>query len=142
MVLVVKNPSANAGDARNVDSIPGLGRSPGVANGNPHQYSCLRNPMDLQTGGLQVHRVAELDMAECAHTHIYILVHFTFAELCEVGLNIRRIKFVLYGQFFMQKPIEFMPPDRKYFQELNFLLISRMQLSSSKKKVQHGVEQA
>ena len=71
-------------------------------------------------------RVAELDMAERAHTHFYILVHFTFAELCEVGLNVRRIKFVLYGQFFMQKPIEFMPPDRKYFQESNFLLISRM----------------
>ena len=28
------------------DSIPGLGRCPGEGNGNPHQYSCLENPMD------------------------------------------------------------------------------------------------
>ena len=27
-------------------SIPGLGISPGEGNGNPHQYSCLENPMD------------------------------------------------------------------------------------------------
>ena len=40
---VVKNPPASAGDA---DSIPGSGRSPGVGNGNPLQYSCLGNPMD------------------------------------------------------------------------------------------------
>ena len=40
---VVKNLPANSGDARDVDSIPGLGRSPGVGNGNPLQYSCLEN---------------------------------------------------------------------------------------------------
>ena len=38
MVLVVKNPPANAGDARDTGSIPGSGRSPGVRNGNPLQY--------------------------------------------------------------------------------------------------------
>ena len=43
MVLVVKNPPANAGDQ---SSIPGLGRSPGEGNGNSLQYSCLGNPMD------------------------------------------------------------------------------------------------
>ena len=37
---VVKNPPANAGD---MDSISGLGRSPGGGNGNPLQYSCLGN---------------------------------------------------------------------------------------------------
>ena len=37
---------ANAGDARYVGSIPGLGRSLGVGNGNPLQYSCLENSMD------------------------------------------------------------------------------------------------
>ena len=41
MVLVVKNPPANAGDVRNSSSIPGSGKSPGVGNGNPPQYSCL-----------------------------------------------------------------------------------------------------
>ena len=39
-------PPANAGDARDVGSIPGLGRSPGGRNGNPLQYSCLEIPMD------------------------------------------------------------------------------------------------
>ena len=45
-VLLVKNPPANAGDARDVSSIPGLGRSPGEENGNPFQYSGLENSMD------------------------------------------------------------------------------------------------
>ena len=40
---MVKNPPANAG---NMGSIPGSGRSPGEGNGNPLQYSYLRNPMD------------------------------------------------------------------------------------------------
>ena len=43
---VVKKPPANAEDAREVGSIPGLGRSPGVGNDNPLQYSCLENSMD------------------------------------------------------------------------------------------------
>ena len=43
---MVKNPSANAGDVRVVDSIPLSGRSPGKGKGNPLQYSCLKNPMD------------------------------------------------------------------------------------------------
>ena len=46
MVLVIKNPPANAGDSRDVGSIPDGGRSPGEGNGNPLQYSCLENPMD------------------------------------------------------------------------------------------------
>ena len=45
VMLVVKNPPANAGDTRDVGSIPGSGRSPGVGNGNPLQYSCLENPV-------------------------------------------------------------------------------------------------
>ena len=42
---MVKNLPASAGDARDAGSIPGSGRSPGVGNGNPLQYSCLENPM-------------------------------------------------------------------------------------------------
>ena len=38
-----KESTCNAGD---MGSIPGLGRSPGAENGNPHQYPCLENPMD------------------------------------------------------------------------------------------------
>ena len=56
---VVKNPPANAGDAEDVGSIPGLGRSPGEGNGNTLQSSCLENHMDrgdwqaTQSVGLQ-----------------------------------------------------------------------------------------
>ena len=42
---VVKDLPANAGDARDAGSIPGLGISPGLWNGNPFQYSCLENFM-------------------------------------------------------------------------------------------------
>ena len=40
-----KNLPANAGEAGNISSIPGSGRSPGEENGNTFQY-CLENPMD------------------------------------------------------------------------------------------------
>ena len=43
---MVKNPPANAGDARNAGLIPGWGRSPGVENSNLPQYSCLQNSLD------------------------------------------------------------------------------------------------
>ena len=43
---VVKNPPADAGDTRDMHSIPGSGRCPGEGNGNPLQYSCLGNPLD------------------------------------------------------------------------------------------------
>ena len=46
VALVVKNPPANAGDARDTGSIPGSGRSPGEGNGNPLQYTFLGNSMD------------------------------------------------------------------------------------------------
>ena len=43
---MVKNLPASAGDAGDMGSIPGSGRSPGGGNGNPQQYSRLKNPMD------------------------------------------------------------------------------------------------
>ena len=39
---------ANAGDIRDIGSIPGSGRSPREECGNPVQYSCLENPMDRE----------------------------------------------------------------------------------------------
>jgi len=44
VVLVVKNPPANAGDVCDAGLIPGWGISPGGGHGNPFQYSCLENP--------------------------------------------------------------------------------------------------
>ena len=52
---VVKNPPANAGDARDAGSIPGLGRFPGVGNGNLLQYSCPENAMDRGARQVTVH---------------------------------------------------------------------------------------
>ena len=57
VVLVVKNPPANAGDTRNTGSIPGSGRSPGEGNGNPLQCSCLENSMDRGAWQATVHAV-------------------------------------------------------------------------------------
>jgi len=53
---VVKNLPAGAAD---MDSIPGLGRSPREGNGNPLQYSCLGNPMDRGACQATVHRVTK-----------------------------------------------------------------------------------
>ena len=46
VVLVVKNPPANAGNERDTGSVPGLGRFCGGGQGNPFQSSCLENLMD------------------------------------------------------------------------------------------------
>ena len=46
VALAVKNPPANAGDVRDMGSIPGSGRTPGGGHGNPLWYSYLENPMD------------------------------------------------------------------------------------------------
>ena len=57
MAQLVKNPPANAGDARDLGSIPGSGRSPGERNGYPLQYSCRENPMDRGAWQTTVHGV-------------------------------------------------------------------------------------
>ena len=69
MVLVVKNPPANAGDTRDVCLIPGSGRSPGGGNGNLLQYSCLEYPMDRGAKQALVHGIAESDTSEWLSTH-------------------------------------------------------------------------
>ena len=56
---VVKNSLARAGDARDVGSISGSGRSPGGGNGNPLQSSCLENPMDRGAWWATVHGVTK-----------------------------------------------------------------------------------
>ena len=51
VALVVKNPLGNAGDGRDADSIPGLGRPPGGGNGNPLQCYWLEKPMHRAATG-------------------------------------------------------------------------------------------
>ena len=53
---VDKNLPANTGD---MGSIPGLRRSPGEGNGNPLQYSCLKNLMDRGAWQATVHRITK-----------------------------------------------------------------------------------
>ena len=77
--LVVKNPSASAGDA---SSIPGSGRSPGGGNGTPLQYSCLENSMDRGAWQATIHGIAELDV-----TDRLMLSHFHF----QINRNIATI---------------------------------------------------
>ena len=67
---MVKTPPDNAGDARDVDSIPGLGRSPGERNGNPLQYSCLGNSMDRGAWWARVHGIAKSWTRLSTHTHV------------------------------------------------------------------------
>ena len=74
-VAVVKNLSANAGDARDRGSIPGLGRSPGIGNGNPLEYSCLENTMDRGTRHATVHGVTRSWTRLSAYTHTRIYVY-------------------------------------------------------------------
>ena len=52
---MVKTLTANAGDIKDPGLVPGLGRSLGVENGNPLQYSCLENPMDRAAWRAVVH---------------------------------------------------------------------------------------
>ena len=59
VALVVKNLPANAGDIRDMGSIPGLGRSPGGGHSNSLQYSYLENPMDRDAWQATVHSIAQ-----------------------------------------------------------------------------------
>ena len=59
VVLVVRHLPANAGDMRDMVSNPGSGRSPGIGNGNPLQYSGLEKSMDRVTWWATVHGAAE-----------------------------------------------------------------------------------
>ena len=73
---MVKNPPANAGDAEDVCSTQGSGRSPGVGNGNPLHYSCLVKSIDRGAWWVTVHGVAKsntsLKSLSTMHTQIYV----------------------------------------------------------------------
>ena len=74
---MVKNPPANAGDIREVDLIPGSGRSPAERNGNPLQYSWLENPMDTGAWQAVVHRLQRVrhDRSDLAHVRCFLFVN-------------------------------------------------------------------
>ena len=72
---VVKNPPANAGEARDAGSIPGSGTASGVENENLLKYSCLGNPMDRGAWWATVHGVAKSWTQPSTHVHSYTHTH-------------------------------------------------------------------
>ena len=101
---MVKNPPANAGDATDADLIPGSGRSPGVGDGNPLQYSCLENSTDRGAWQATVYWVAESDMTEhaCvrarAHTHTHTHTHSEFEKCRHLRPQPRLLHVCMYVQ--------------------------------------------
>ena len=67
---MVKNLPTSPGDAREVGSVPGSGRSPGEGNGNPLQY-CLENLMDGGAWQATVHGVAKSWKGPSEHVQIF-----------------------------------------------------------------------
>ena len=87
---MVKNPPATAGDAGHSDLTHGWGRSPGVGNGNPLQYTCLENPMDRGAWWAAVHGLVQLDTTLQLNTH-----EFFFSSILLKFPNVR----ILYLPF-------------------------------------------
>ena len=56
---MAKKPPTNAGDARDVGSVPGMRRSPGEGNAHPLQDSCLGNPMHRGVWQAIVHEITK-----------------------------------------------------------------------------------
>ena len=59
MAQWIKSLPTNAGDIGDAGLIPALGRSPGVGNSNPLQYSCLKHPKDRGAWQTIVHEVTK-----------------------------------------------------------------------------------
>ena len=92
---VVKNPPANAGDEREVGSIPGWGRFCGGRNGNPLQYSCLEKPMDREAWRATVHGVTKSQSRLNTHSSLFSVLdstckwyHTVFVFFCLTSLSI------------------------------------------------------
>ena len=83
VVLVVKNLPANAGDTKDMGSIPGSGRCPRGGHGKPFQYSCLEDTMARGAWWAIVHRVAKSWIHTYTHTDIHVCVFFLKTECTE-----------------------------------------------------------
>ena len=93
-----KEYASKAGDVRDVDSIPGLGRSPEVGNSNPLQYSCLGNPRDRGTLQVSVHGVAKswTELSNYALTH----AHSSCKMQNSCRLSVPRLASDVFGSVF------------------------------------------
>ena len=73
---VVKNLPANKEDTRDVGSILGSGRSPGVVNGNLLQYSCLEHSIDRGAWWATVNRVTKSCTKRSNWGHVQTIAYF------------------------------------------------------------------
>ena len=80
---MVKNLPANAGDTKDTGLIPGSGRDPERGNGNPLQYSCLKNLMDRGAWQATVHEVTKSRIQLSTHTHLFIFPYYSF-NMCNI----------------------------------------------------------
>ena len=94
---MVKNPTANAGDIRDVALIPGLGRSGAGDHGNPLQYSCLENLHGQSNlGDYSPEGQKELNMTEATwYTCNSIWVYYKSSIYSNIGENLSNFKFGL-----------------------------------------------
>ena len=98
-MIVVKNSHANAGDIRNLGSIPGLGRSGEGGPGNPYQILAGRIPWTEKSGGLQSIGHTESDMTEATlHAGIKVLGYFLLPLIpSQVDGKLYTILFLIYS---------------------------------------------
>ena len=98
-MIVVKNSHANAGDIRNLGSIPGLGRSGEGGHGNPYQILAGRIPWTEKSGGLQSIGHTESDMTEATlHAGIKVLGYFLLPLIpSQVDGKLYTILFLIYS---------------------------------------------
>ena len=85
---MVKNLPANAGDPRDMGLIPGLGRSPGVGDGNPLQYSCLENSVDREAWQATVDTVDGVGKSRTQlSTHAFCNIMDLFCSFLKVSIK-------------------------------------------------------
>ena len=99
---VVKYLPANTGDIRDEGSIRGLGRSPGIGNGNPLQYSCLENSMDRKAWWASP-RGSHIFRPDWADTHIHTYIHWrpqqTILQVCTCYEKLKMRKTVYLSKY-------------------------------------------
>ena len=88
---MAKNPPANAGDAGDEVSIPGLGRYPGAGNRKPLQYSPLRNSINRGAWQSIVHGISKIQTPLGTHTIPYIFcMHWITKSYCYFSVPFAR----------------------------------------------------
>ena len=86
--LVVKNLPANPGDVKDVDSIPGSGRSSEGEHGNLLQYSCLENPMDRGAWHATIHGITKSfsGLSDCHYYHHSKQFYYNFWSMVKLRI--------------------------------------------------------